>query len=140
MSSNAIRNFGVVTPGLLYRSGKYTTRQLAQVVQKYGIEQVIDLRDRKPLLARSTYKRIGVAFVHYPIDEYKALPSNALSIWDRETPTLIHCWNGAHRTGAWVARYRISQGWTKEEAIAEMMAYGFGPIGKHRALYESAVV
>ena len=42
-------------------------------------------------------------------------------------PYLIHCWKGADRTGLMCAMYRIIyQGWTKEEAIDEMVNGGFG--------------
>ncbi len=41
-------------------------------------------------------------------------------------PVFVHCKYGADRTGTAVATYRIvCQGWTKEEAIAEMRSGGF---------------
>ena len=44
-----------------------------------------------------------------------------------DAPFLIHCTHGADRTGVMCAAYRICvQGWTKEEAIAEMKNGGFG--------------
>jgi len=46
-------------------------------------------------------------------------------------PFLIHCQHGADRTGLMSAMYRIvEQGWTKDEAIKEMVegGYGFHPI------------
>jgi len=43
------------------------------------------------------------------------------------TPVLVHCQHGAKRTGALCAIYRIAvEGWSKEEAITEMVAGGFG--------------
>lgn len=137
-----MRNFGIVVPGLLYRSGKYTAKQLAQTIQQYGIRQVIDLRDReKPLLSARTYQRIGIVFRRCPLDECSPLPPGILAVWDGRIPTLVHCWKGAHRTGAWVARYRmVYQGWSRDQAIAEMMAYGFGSPESHEALYESIFV
>jgi len=42
-------------------------------------------------------------------------------------PVLVHCMQGADRTGVVVAAYRVvAQGWPKEEAIREMRQGGFG--------------
>jgi protein tyrosine phosphatase (PTP) superfamily phosphohydrolase (DUF442 family) len=42
-------------------------------------------------------------------------------------PVLVHCQHGADRTGTMAAVFRVAvQGWTKEEAIREMTAGGFG--------------
>ncbi len=42
-------------------------------------------------------------------------------------PVLVHCQHGADRTGVATAAYRIAvQGWSKDEAIAEMTQGGFG--------------
>jgi hypothetical protein len=40
---------------------------------------------------------------------------------------LVHCHHGADRTGTMCALYRIAiQGWTKEDAIQEMVQGGYG--------------
>jgi protein tyrosine/serine phosphatase len=42
-------------------------------------------------------------------------------------PFLIHCQHGADRTGLMSAMYRIvEQGWSKDEAIKEMVEGGYG--------------
>lgn len=44
-----------------------------------------------------------------------------------QVPVFVHCQHGADRTGVIVASYRVFvQGWSKDEAIAEMMEGGFG--------------
>lgn len=129
-----IVNFAPVT-ALLYRSGRYSAHGLRQVVEQHGIKRVIDLRDHlKPLLAISTYQRMGVVFERVPIDEYAPLPAMNIEL---ECPTLIHCWRGAHRTGALVARYRLAQGWSREQAWAEMASFGFGNIAARAQLFSS---
>ena len=41
-------------------------------------------------------------------------------------PFLIHCWKGSDRVGVMIAMFRIiEQGWTKEEAIREMVEGGY---------------
>lgn len=48
-------------------------------------------------------------------------------------PFLIHCWRGADRIGLMVAMFRmVEQGWTKEEAIQEMVGGGYGFHAKWR--------
>ena len=42
-------------------------------------------------------------------------------------PYFVHCMHGADRTGLLCASYRVAvQGWTKREAIREMVEGGFG--------------
>jgi hypothetical protein len=42
-------------------------------------------------------------------------------------PVLVHCQHGSDRTGTMVAIYRIAfEGWTKEQAVDEMVNGGFG--------------
>ena len=49
------------------------------------------------------------------------------SIRDAPKPVLVHCWQGSDRTGAVVAAYRIAfQGWTREQAIDELVNGGYG--------------
>ena len=49
-------------------------------------------------------------------------------------PILIHCWHGSDRTGMVSALYRIVfQGWSKEEAINELMHGGYG----YHSLYKN---
>jgi len=50
-----------------------------------------------------------------------------VSIRDAPKPVLVHCWRGSDRTGAVVAAYRIAfQGWTREQAIDELVNGGYG--------------
>lgn len=36
----------------------------------------------------------------------------------------VHCKSGVDRTGFIIAKYRMSQGWTKDDAVKEMYAMG----------------
>ncbi len=118
----------------LYRSEQPTGEGMKNLKEKIGIKTVINLR----------------AF-HSDADEVRGtgLLNEELSVktWHIENedvvrvlklirnkengPFLIHCQHGADRTGLMSAMYRIvEQGWTKEEAIKEMVdgGYGFHPI------------
>lgn len=49
------------------------------------------------------------------------------AVRDAPKPVLVHCMHGADRTGVVMAMYRIVfEGWTKEDALAEMKKGGFG--------------
>jgi len=51
-------------------------------------------------------------------------------------PVLIHCYQGSDRTGLFCAAYRILvEGWTKTQAIEEMVCGGFG----YHEIYSSFV-
>ncbi len=55
-------------------------------------------------------------------------------IRNSEGPVLIHCWHGSDRTGLISAMYRILfQGWSKDEAIDELMHGGYG----YHSLYKN---
>jgi protein tyrosine/serine phosphatase len=41
-------------------------------------------------------------------------------------PVYVHCVAGKHRTGVMTAIYRLSHGWTADEAYKEMKQYKFG--------------
>ena len=51
-------------------------------------------------------------------------------------PVFVHCAHGADRTGFMVAAYRVvEQGWTVEEAVAEMHNFGFHPVWRQISEY-----
>ena len=53
-------------------------------------------------------------------------------------PVLVHCKHGSDRTGMMIAIYRIAyQGWSKQQAIDEMIhgGYGFHPMWQNLVRY-----
>jgi protein tyrosine/serine phosphatase len=141
----------VVTPGRVYRSGQMTAEGFRDAVATYGIRAVINLQDdfldpdiSKSYLNRDTVKEselcreLGVRFVTIApdlvgrkrlkderpeaIDQFLALMD------DPDTfPVLLHCKAGLHRTGCFVAIYRMEyEGWTTRQAFREMKDNGFG--------------
>lgn len=128
-----MRNFGIVEPGI-YRSGRYTMRELQACWQSPRIRRVVDLRNNPhQLLASSTYRRLGVEYIRFPVDKHAPVPHAVLQWF--EPGTLIHCWNGGRRTGAAVALYRkLVCGWNSDAIWQELQRYGFGCIEKHPEL------
>lgn len=128
MNVEGVNNLHKINEGL-YRSAQ-PTKEGMKNLEKMGIKTIINLR----------------AF-HSDSDEIKGtgLLNDELSVktWHIEDedvvrvlrtinesesgPFLIHCQHGADRTGVMSAMYRIVvQGWTKDQAIKEMVDGGYG--------------
>lgn len=117
----------------LYRSAQPDAAGMKQL-EKLGIVNVLNLRQ----FHTDTKEAEGTSLHLYHV------PMNAAVIKDADLvaalniisaakePVLVHCWHGSDRTGAVVAMYRILfQGWTKADAITEMVEGGYG----HHAIY-----
>jgi protein tyrosine phosphatase (PTP) superfamily phosphohydrolase (DUF442 family) len=112
----------------LYRGARPTAEGMAQL-RKLGITTVVNLEQSNGEQARVT--GAGLAYEH--------IPMTALFLHDDDVvhflrvvsdpgnaPIFLHCKRGADRTGLMCAVYRIAvQGWTKDEALAEMTQGGF---------------
>ncbi len=138
------RNFRVVEPGRLYRSGQMTPAGFRRVAEEFDIKTVISLRDTRDgdgvhedQAEEDFCRERGLAFHRLPPADWSpvngVIPgakniAEFLRILDdpaTERPVLVHCFAGIHRTGAHVAVYRMEyDGWTAEEAIEEMKSMG----------------
>jgi protein tyrosine/serine phosphatase len=123
-----VHNFFKVSPEL-YRSEQPTALGFTNL-KKLGIKTVVSLRafhTDMPLL-----KDTGLQYEHlymktWHIEEKDAVKFLKIVNDPKCTPVLVHCQHGADRTGAMCAVYRIAvQGWTKEQALAEMTEGGYG--------------
>lgn len=148
---NQMRNFRVVRPGVLYRSAQMTLPGLKRAVHDYRIKTVLSLRDadrpadiaeeafcrkeeitfyRLPPLSWDTSN--GPAPVEENVKKFRAIiddPSNY--------PILVHCFAGIHRTGAYVAIYRMEkEQWSNEAAIAEMRRCGYDTLDSDQDIRE----
>lgn len=135
-----IRNFRVVQPGVLYRSGQMTKEGLQRILNDYRIKTVISLRDgltRQDQAEEEFCKSEEINFVRIlpsqwgdiggsvPVEagvrKFRAIMSDS-----RNYPVLVHCFAGIHRTGAYCAIYRMEfEHWNNAEAIAEMKRCGY---------------
>lgn len=134
------RNFRVVRPGVLYRSGQMTKEGLLQVLNDYHIKTVISLRDglsEKDRAEEEFCKSEDINFVRIlPSrwgDEGGCVPVEAGVRRFREImsdphnyPVLVHCFRGIHRAGSYCAIYRMEfEHWSNAQAIAEMKTCGY---------------
>ncbi len=137
---DGLRHFGVVTEGVLYRSGQPTPEQLAELIGRYGIRTVVALRgsrdpddpDAWEQQERQTCAAHGVDFITLPCN-HKNPPTEQqvrqfleLMRQRQRHPVLIHCRIGQQRTGMYCALYRVHlEGVDPEDALREMDELGF---------------
>ena len=120
-------NFAQVAPGL-YRSAQPTAEGF-RAARAMGIRTVVNLRTLHS--DRTLLSGTGLDYVHirvkawHPEDE-DVVAFLAVALDPKRQPVLVHCEHGADRTGLMVATYRRAvQGWSLEEALAELPAFGF---------------
>lgn len=124
-----VGNLGTVDSNLM--RGAQPTAQGFAALKAQGVQTIINLRPEEkweePLV-----KAQGLNYVYLPLPAVGA-PSTEEALQFLKLVTdpsngkvFFHCHHGADRTGAMAAAYRIAvQGWTAEQAIAEMPKYGF---------------
>lgn len=138
------RNFRTVRPDVLYRSGQLSPDGLERIVHDYGIRTVITLRDsdtpgkRPPDWREEEFCR-KMDIYHYRLpprlwwSESGAIPADEnvkklLEVLDnpKHYPVLIHCFAGAHRTGAYCAIFRMEYDhWDNQAALDELQQCGY---------------
>lgn len=129
--------FGVVVPGVLYRSSQLPPIALRRICRNNGIQTIINLRspgdltrDPKAVAEQQFAKEAGIQFINLPYNTLgpDATFERALKVIQDASnqPVLVHCAGGKERAGVIVAAYRITvQGWSAERALEEMKSYGF---------------
>jgi protein tyrosine phosphatase (PTP) superfamily phosphohydrolase (DUF442 family) len=126
-----IKNMARMNAGL-YR-GAQPDREGFQRLREMGIRTVVNLRDRHG--EREEVEGLGMACVEIPMkaglldadpprdDQVRRFFEVVLD--PARAPVYFHCAHGRDRTGTMAALYRIEvEGWTPEEAIEEMRAFG----------------
>lgn len=128
VSSKHLQNLYEVDPGKVYRSAQPDNNSVPSL-QALGIKTVLDLRyhhNDQALLKHSNIQADSLSMLAHDIS-VKELTDALRKIRHAKKPVLIHCQHGADRTGAVIAAYRIiEQGWSKNEAIKEMLYGGYG--------------
>lgn len=128
MKSEGFANIYKVTD-YLYRSGQPTAEEMKNL-ERMGIKTIINLSayDSDSDEVRGTGLHVEELSVKPWHIEDEDVVRVLRIIRKRENgPFLIHCWKGSDRVGVMVAMFRIiEQGWTKEEAIREMVEGGYG--------------
>lgn len=125
-----LSNFAKVSEEL-YR-GAQPTRQGFLELQKMGIRTIINLRATHTDL--KLLKGLKLQSVHIKTTTFHIKENDIAAFLKTVTnksnqPVFIHCQHGSDRTGVMTAVYRMYvQGWTLDEAMAELPNFGFHKI------------
>jgi uncharacterized protein (TIGR01244 family) len=111
----ATGNFHTVIAGQLYRSSQPTGEQLAAWHKRYGIKTIVNLRGAHPneewyRIERALARELGLTLIDYPISAKRELTPEQVEellavLGAAQTPVLIHCRDGADRSGLASALY-----------------------------------
>lgn len=134
------RNFGVVEPGCIFRSGRLTPRMLRRVRDQHRVKTVIDLGaypagTPDELLMQRTAADLGLTryvmrgvFGNATGNPNVYLHAVRLLADPANHPVLIHCAAGAERTGAAVILFRhLVQGKPIDEVYDEALRFRHDP-------------
>ncbi len=112
-----------------YRGAQPSAEGMAEL-QKLGVKTVVNLRAVNS--DRDEIGKLPLGYEHISFKAWHAEDEDVVRFLKIVTdpakqPVFVHCQHGADRTGTMTAIYRILvQGWTKQEAIAEMTQGNFG--------------
>jgi protein tyrosine/serine phosphatase len=132
-----LENFAQVNDRL-YRGAEPTAEGFREL-KKRGVKTVVGLRTNHS--TRQDVEAAGLVSVELPLkaDVFGSAPPTEeqvrtffLTVLDpAKQPVYFHCAFGKDRTGTMAALYRIEvDGWTNDEAIEEMHAFGYHTIYK----------
>jgi len=135
------KNFGIVEPGQLYRSGQISHWQIERTLMNNNIKVIVALSAHGGKAAdleaeMNATKELGIDRRVFPLggDGTGQIHQYALAIAviDRAKkqgkPVLVHCIAGAQRTGGVIATYEmLVEHRPPVEAFAQMRSFGHDP-------------
>jgi hypothetical protein len=140
-----VRNLGKVTD-TLYRGALPRAEGWRALVDRLHVRRVCDLREVARDEDRQRAIDAGIEeWRHIPFSDREAPRPERVREWlelmrtatDGRGPIYTHCMGGRHRTGVLIGALRVTDcGWTMEQAIKEMMRYGWYDALGHRPLRE----
>jgi protein tyrosine phosphatase (PTP) superfamily phosphohydrolase (DUF442 family) len=124
-----VPNFGEVSP-TLYRGGRPSEAGFERLAE-LGVKIVVDVRGGPSKGELKQVTKLGMQYVSIPWrcfhpQDQRIARFLAVLHKNRGKKIFVHCRLGDDRTGLMIATYRMAEeGWTAEEAMREMKAYGF---------------
>jgi tyrosine-protein phosphatase SIW14 len=126
-----IENFGQINP-LYYRGAQPAGTDFGDL-SAIGIRTVIDLTKDGDPSEPAAVRRAGMQFYRLPMTTHETPSTEIIARFltlvndPANQPVYVHCQGGRHRTGVMTAVYRMTEdGWTADQAFAEMKRYNFG--------------
>lgn len=134
-----IANFGQVDDH--YYRGAQPSAADYRDLAALGVKTVVDLTRDGRADEASLVQAAGMKFVRIPLTTTQRPSDEAIAEFlklvndSANQPVYVHCQGGRHRTGAMTAVYRMTQdGWTADQAYAEMKHYKFEGFPGHPEL------
>ena len=142
--------FGVPIPNLAKVTDALTearsrTRRLQRLADKLRVRRVLSIiehqsaEDARTALANGIAEWHHIAFSDRHVPEAESVRRWLDYVRSSETDGVVftHCRGGRHRTGVLIGVLRVTdQGWTKEQAYAEMRRYGWYAALGHQPLLD----
>jgi protein tyrosine/serine phosphatase len=127
-----IDNFGQIN-NTYYRGAQPQGRDYTDLAS-LGVKTLINLTsDDADANEQAMAERAGMKYMQIPMTTHTPPSAEQLTQFlalvndPANQPVYVHCVGGRHRTGVMTAAYRMTQdGWTSEQAFAEMKKYKFG--------------
>jgi len=120
----------------LYRAAQPTAKGF-QELSALGVRCVLNVAGGPgddAFIEKGSLRLFHVPMSAFGLHDDRVLEALKIMADPQNRPLLIHCQQGADRTGAMVALYRVVvQGWTAEKAVEEMTRGGY----HHSALWKS---
>lgn len=138
------KKFGVVEPGMVYRSGRIHPWLIESVLEEHNIKVIVTLLVDVPTKAeeiaqKRAAEKLNVQIFRYPlggagrgkVEHYVAAIKAIVTAGREGKPVLVHCAAGVNRTGGVLAAYQLLvKRKSVDEVVAEMRQYGWGEIPK----------
>lgn len=142
------RRFGVVVPGMVFRSGQISPTLIRKVLTEHHIKVVVNLQfddgSQAQRAEARAIRQLGITGYRFPLDgngtgdikHYAAAIARIQQSVRQGQPVLVHCAAGTQRTGGVIAAWQtLVRGVPVPVAIAGMEKYDWKP-GKNRILVE----
>lgn len=112
--------------GGLIRGAQPTAQGMASL-EAMGVKTVVNLEVYHGDAAAAGLDLVGIKFDTRQPRREQVVEFLRVVNDPARRPVYVHCFHGSDRTGTMVAMYRIAvEGWTKQQAIDEMIGGGYG--------------
>jgi protein-tyrosine phosphatase len=113
------KNFGVVVPGHIYRSGQISATLIKKILTEHNIRVIINLTSGRntpdKLAEEKAAAELNIKVLRFPmsgngtgdVNDYANAVIAIANAEKQNLPVLVHCTAGAMRTGGIIATYRL---------------------------------
>lgn len=132
-------NFHTVVPDQFYRSSQLSPTALEGYVQRYGVKTIINLRGAEPNKKwyrdeKQVADSLGVTMVDFGMSATRLLSADRAAqlvaiMKDAQKPILVHCLDGADRTGLVSVIYASQVAGEDDKTAERQLSTRYGHFG-----------